>query len=547
MTKAKKPVEIELKLVLDSPEREPAVVKKMREQGYKLEQADHVRNIDIYLDTFDWLLMKNKLSLRYRLTNGTAIYTLKSMGTVNEGIAKRMEKEIQLDKAVPVPSDIGVKQINELIDDIIYPRKLLEHIQIRTDRRLYKVVSPESAEIELCFDTSNFSTRGLHEPKRARKLQEMEAEIISGSEKALRSLATLISRTFHLQPSSSSKLEVAIDRLKVTIPSKKPPEELRVRLEDRLDLAVRKILTYQFQRFREQIPGVQRDIDIEFVHQARVATRRMRSLLLLFHNAVSSNVGEYFGRELKWLGKKFGAVRDLDVFLLNLSEFKKQIEYFPAKNKKVFEDWIENHRSASLKALIDVLESSRYNNFERRIISFLERSLPARPHASDAIKPVSEVAPILINNIYDAVIKQGHAVLANPKLKEFHLLRIQMKRLRYACEFMVPAYGGTFDKFIDRTVEIQDCLGQIQDTVFTRGFIDYLFEDWRSKLVEPTLVFILGEIYQLQAEIAREKQGGFRKMWEHFASEETSSELNDVLSIQTATDKSQSVLGTTLK
>jgi CHAD domain-containing protein len=101
---------------------------------------------------------------------------------------------------------------------------------------------------------------------------------------------------------------------------------------------------------------------------------------------------------------------------------------------------------------------------------------------------------------------------------------------------MAPAYGGTFDKFIDRTVEIQDCLGQIQDTVFTRGFIDYLFEDWRNKLIEPALVFILGEIYQLQAEIAREKQGGFRKMWEHFASEETSSQLNDVLSIQTATD-----------
>jgi triphosphatase len=534
VTKGKKPVEIELKLVLDSQDREPAIVSKMREQGYRFKQPDHVKNVDIYLDTFDWLLMKNKLSLRYRTTNGTPMYTLKSMGTIGEGIAKRMETEVRLEEPVEVPADVHAKQIGELIDDIIYPRKLVEHIQIRTDRRRYKVVAPEGAEMELSFDTSSFSTRGLHKPKRAQKLQEMEAEIITGSETALRPLASLLARAFHLQASCSSKLEVAIDRLGVVIPSKKPPEELRVRLDDRLDLAVRKILTYQLQRFREQIPGVQHDIDIEFVHQARVATRRMRSLLLLFGNAVPLSTGVYFGGELKWLGEMLGAVRDLDVFLLNLSQFKRQIVFFPEKKKKIFEDWIEKLRRKSVNDLICALESPRYGNFERCLIGFLERPLPLHPRASQAKKPVREIAPIVITEKYNAVLKQGHTVLENPKLKEFHRLRIQMKRLRYACEFMASAYEGELDKFINRTVEIQDCLGEIQDTVFTRGFVDHLFENWRNKLVGPALVFILGEIYQLQAEIAREKQGGFRKMWERLASEETNVQLRDVLSMQTA-------------
>ena len=104
---------------------------------------------------------------------------------------------------------------------------------------------------------------------------------------------------------------------------------------------MRKILAYQFIRFREQLPGVQRDIDTEFVHQARVATRRMRSALRLFRDAVPQSTGACLAGELQWLGGLFGAVRDLDVFLLNLSRFKEQIERFPAKKKEVFENWIE--------------------------------------------------------------------------------------------------------------------------------------------------------------------------------------------------------------
>ena len=135
----------------------------------------------------------------------------------------------------------------------------------------------------------------------------MEAEILKGPVKALSALSQLLSRKFKYSPSTASKLEVAMERLRVVIPSKKPSERLRVRLDDRLDLAVRKILTHQFQWFREQLPGAQRDIDSEFVHQARVATRRMRSALKLFRDAIPDRTAAYLAGEMKWLGGKFGA------------------------------------------------------------------------------------------------------------------------------------------------------------------------------------------------------------------------------------------------
>ena len=332
-----------------------------------------------------------------------------------------------------------------------------------------------------------------------------------------------------IRPPRARSSKSAIERFKITIPSKKPPERLRVRLDDRLDLAVRKILTHQFLWFREHLPGVQRDIDTEFVHQARVATRRMRSALRLFRGAVSEGTAVYLEEELKWLGNQFGAVRDLDVFLLNLSRFRGQIECFPAKKKRAFESWVEKHRRAPLKNLCKALESPRFLNFERRFTQFLEKPLPSHPRALLALKPVHEVAPAIITEKFDAVMKQGHALLAKPKLKQYHRLRIQMKKLRYAGEFMASAYDGALDAFIERTVAMQDCLGELQDTVFTRKFIDALIEDWKGKLVDPDLIFILGEIYQLQSEIASQRREIFGKMWGEFSSETTPNLLKNVL------------------
>ena len=529
MSHGKKSVEIELKLLLPTAEAESTIVTFLRDHGYRVEEIPPVHNVDTYLDTFEWSLMKNKLALRYRVSDGMAMYTLKSLGSIRGGIAKRMETEVPLKEPVAIPSAVPVKRVRRDIEALIYPRKLLEQLQIRTDRRRYRVVSPEEAKIELAFDISSFSLRGLHKGRRTQRLHELEAEILDGPATALGSLAALFSQAFAYRTSSASKFEVAIERLKVAMPSKKPPEKLKVHLEDRLDLALRKILTYQLQRFREQLPGVHGDIDTEFVHQARVATRRMRSALRLLRDAVPGNTGAYLAGELKWLGGMFGPVRDLDVFLLNVSRFQGQIKHFPGKKKKALEDWIEEQRRAPLKALQAALESPRYKTFERRLGGFLEKPLPARPRAPLAVKPVGDIAPAAIQEKWAAVLTQGNKVLAKPTLKRFHRLRVQMKKLRYATEFMGPAYDGTLAPFIDRTVEIQNCLGELQDTVFTSGFIQDLLDHWKGKLVDPDLIFIFGEVYQLQGEIARQRQEMFSKIWERFSSEETIRLLKEIL------------------
>jgi len=57
--------------------------------------------------------------------------------------------------------------------------------------------------------------------------------------------------------------------------------------------------------------------------------------------------------------------------------------------------------------------------------------------------------------------------MANPKLNEFHALRIQMK------DCVIPSNSCSslrqrFNDIIHRTVEIQGSLGELQDTVFNQ-------------------------------------------------------------------------------
>ncbi len=519
MSDVSETVETELKLVLPGNETAQAVIDFLRQNNYNIEAAEPEDNTDIYMDTLDWILLKNKLSLRYRLSNGKAKYTLKSVGTIKDGIAKRMENEIALEEAPHAPTEIPVKTLRKQIKDIIFPRKLMEQILIHTNRQRYIAMSPENAKLELDFDTSNFSANALFKPRRAPKLYEFEAEIIEGRESSLPAMASLLSKNFNYTPSKTSKMESAMAHLKIKPLTKATPEKLKVKIDDSLEIALKKILTVELTWLKEQFPGVLSDRDPEFVHQARVATRRMRSALALFHDALPVKTVTYLESRLKWLGKLFGEVRNLDVFVINLSSYKDKIGKFPKAKRKALETLVIKQRRTPLRILNEAIKSRQFKTFQRRMNKLLET--PSREQASAEQKFISDVAPQIIIQKLENIIEQSRKTIANPDLKEYHSLRIQMKRLRYALEFLTAPYGDVFKGIIKQTVEIQDCLGELQDTVFNQKFIKGIFKNWRGKLTDPDLIFILGEIYQFQGEISRERQKSFDAIWASFAPEST--------------------------
>jgi CHAD domain-containing protein/uncharacterized protein YjbK len=532
MNEPPKAVEVELKLLLPGRVAETPIMNLLRQNKYNVQKMDTVSNIDTYMDTSDWALMKNKLSLRYRLSNNTAMYTLKSIGPMENGIANRMENEIKLKNPVRTPAEISSKTLRKQVKSLIFPRKLLEQIVIRTNRRPYLVESPEGTKFELDFDKSNFSASALEKPRRAYQYHQLEVEVIDGTASALKEVEKLLSDNFGYVPATSSKLQSAMTSLKVKPLIKKVPQKFIVNLDDRLDVALKKILSIEFHWFQQQLPGAISDRDPEFVHQARVATRRMRSALILFHNSLPESTAGYLEGRLKWLGGLFGEVRDLDVFIINLTNYKDKLESFPKAERKTLEGVVIKRRRIPLNALKEALKSRRFQNFERRLKEFLEAPCVDCPELPLGMKKIYEVAPPNVTTKFESVIDQGHKISIKSELPEFHCLRIQVKRLRYALEFMAPAYGNSLDNVILQTVRLQDNLGEIQDTVFNQKLIKRILKDCKGKLLDDQLIFILGEIYQLQGEIARERQKAFNDLWVPLSSEQTIISLNKIFKEQ---------------
>jgi triphosphatase len=525
MTTQSETREIEYKYLLPEPESGTAAVNLLRSKGYRISQRRMIRQEDLYLDTFDWRLFRQGLSLRLRRANAKTFYTLKSLGKIEGGRAERREVEIEVPGGVSNPAAVPVKEIRQEVAEIIYPRSLIGQLIIRTQRQPYLVTCPDDAQVELVFDATSFTARGLNKPRRTRRLFEMEAELKKGEPSGLETLQLNLAGHFGLTPSRQSKLETAIERLGIKFPTKNPPAQLEVKSDDRLDRAVQKILSFQLVRFEENIPGVLQDIDTEFVHQARVATRRMRSLIRLFGGAIPEKTAVYFMGELLWLGSLFGGVRDLDVFLLNSRSFTGVIKIAPRRGVETLTRYIEDERSARLVELKAGLALARCRLFRSRLSAFAGRTLPKNPSAPLALALVQNVAPHVITQRFDAVISQGRKVLAKPKLKNFHKLRIQFKRLRYASEFVSPVYGAALHAFIGEMVKIQDCLGDLQDTVFTRSLIEGLLKVWKGRVLDPGLLFMLGEMYELQGEIARTRQAEFQNIWKRFDQEATRAAL----------------------
>jgi inorganic triphosphatase YgiF len=527
MTPPPKPQETELKLVIPTRNDATKVIRKLVEMGYTVERPDNIRIDDLYLDSYDWLLNKNKLSLRYRVENEIPMYTLKSIADFNKGIAQRRETEIVLDSALKAPQEIPVQPIRDQVVPLIGLRKLMELVTTHTLRREYSVTTPQGAKISLAFDSSGFSRERRPAVHLRRRVFEMEAELKGGSPAALAALQKLLAETFNYPPSTQSKLQHAIELLNLAPLTRKPNKELAVKLDDSVQLALHKIIDSEFRWFQQQLPGVLDDVDPEFVHQARVTTRRMRSAVKAFCQVDTESGSAMLAKELKWIAALFGAVRDIDVFIINLDDFEQKIDYFPAKTKHALKDGIEKQRRGPLEKLIAALASPRYKRLDRRIKLFIRNQL-IPPNPISGMKTVRQFAPELITGDFQDVMKGGQEVLANPEIKQFHLLRIEMKRLRYATEFVAPAYAGALSGFIQRTVEIQDCLGELQDTVFTRDFSRRLSKKLEDKSEGSNIALVLGEIYQFQAEIAKEHREKFAGIWARFASSETSDLLAKV-------------------
>lgn len=510
---------------------ENAILAFLRAAGCEVRRPKTINSQGIYLDTFDWRLFRKDISLQFIKTGNQCFHELKSLeNTGKAGKSESRNLRSATTENIREPWNVTDEKIKSEIADIISPRRLIEQMTVRMRQSVSHIIFPEGIQIEASFDSVLLET-SRRDAFASARLMEISFFLKTGSPDAFKKWTADIAERFSLTPAKQAIVKMAIELLNIKFPAKNPPLELAVIKEDRIDTAVKKILAFQFHRLQENIPGALDDIDTEFVHQARVSTRKMRSLLRLSEKAIPRGSALYFTEELLWLGSLFGFVRDLDVFSLNLSKYTNDVEIAPRVSVEILHSQIHDERMRHLASLREAFASARWRIFSLRLSTFIARKPALHPLAPLALQTVEQIVPPMITDISRELTVRGNRILLKPKLKNFHKLRIQFKKIRYACEFFNQAFDNGLSSFIDDVVTIQDCLGELQDTVFTKELILGFLKKWRESVVDRKLLFMLGEIYQLQNETARIRQNEFYEIWKQFDREETRFSLSGALGI----------------
>lgn len=238
--------------------------------------------------------------------------------------------------------------------------------------------------------------------------------------------------------------------------------------------------------------AVRADVD-DSVHQMRVTTRKIRSLLQASESAFGLSADAWILDELRQLAIVLGIARDAEVLA---ERYEKALDELPTElvrgpvRERLVEGARRRYRSGWRKSLA-AMRSQRYF----RLLDALEGLVAAKPPPLDVGGDSSRGAAI--ESGYKRVRKQAKRA-RNAEVEQrdeaLHRIRKSAKRLRYT------AAATDAKKVSDAAKTIQTLLGDHQDSVVSRMHLSRQAEAAQA-VGEDT--FTYGLLYEREAEGAR--------------------------------------------
>jgi CHAD domain-containing protein len=229
--------------------------------------------------------------------------------------------------------------------------------------------------------------------------------------------------------------------------------------------AAARILKTLLRTMRANEDGTRRDLDSEFLHDFRVAVRRTRSCLGQVKGVFDPKATDRFRRELAWLGGVTGPTRDLDVYLLNMREYRRELSPALASDLDALESYLRERQKTEQRRVARALAAQRYAEFVRDWSGYLDRlASDDSSGAPDAGRGVRDVAVERIRRAFRRVRKRGGDLDADTPPEVVHRLRIDCKKLRYLLEFFRSLFAARRVAPLVRSLKgLQDHLGEFND------------------------------------------------------------------------------------
>jgi CHAD domain-containing protein len=254
---------------------------------------------------------------------------------------------------------------------------------------------------------------------------------------------------------------------------------------------VHRAVAEQVEQLVEWDRAVRADV-YDSVHQMRVTTRKIRSLLQASEGAFGISDDAWVLDELRQLAAVLGVARDAEVLAERyekaLDELPEELVRGPVRERLV--EGAKKHYKSGWRRSLIAMRSQRYF----RLLDALEGLVAAQPPpAPPGEEPVELTIDSAYRRVRKAAKRAAHAV-EEDRDEALHRIRKGAKRLRYTA----AATGA--DKVSGRAKTIQTLLGDHQDSVVSRTHLSHQAEAAHAA-GEDT--FTYGLLYQLEDDLAR--------------------------------------------
>lgn len=434
-----------------------------------------------YYDTAELTLKAHKVAVRTRRQGRKWLQTVKCAAVSSGGLSHRPEWEGPYGGAFDFSA----------VDDADTAKLLARHhsrlepvFTTRFRRETHRYTPREGVDILLMIDAGQVLARTRETP-----ICELELELVEGSPLDLLELACTLARDLPLIPNDVSKAErgyrLFLDQPE--LPARSVPSLLKPG-EDVLD-AFGKLAFGCLRQWQANAHAIAEGRDgPEFVHQLRVALRRLRSLLRLFAPALPDGFAAEWNARLRDNANLMGEARNLDVLhdeLLapvcadELVDEKTDIAGLLVLARAA--------RDGARRTALNNLHASSQGLLILEFTAALHRlAQQGGPHP----EPIKRFAATQLRRLRKRARRRFEAC-AELEPTTLHALRIAMKQLRYGTEFFAPlCRRKALESYLASLGKVQAVLGFLNDIDIARPRLGS-FADGRRAL-DCAVAFVLG-------------------------------------------------------
>ena len=418
----------------------------------------------LYFDTPEGALAAHGLVLRLRREGRRWVQGLKAANAASGGLHVRQEWEYARgDAAVDLARFAHTPLANVEGADTLHAR-LVPAFRVEVTRTTWTLVPTPGARLEVALDSGVVESQGRSEP-----ISELEIECLEGGAGAAFDLACRLLEDAPLHPSSVTKAErgYRLFRGARAAPVKAQPIHLDRALTP--VAAARRVVAAGLAQLQSNEEGVLGSADPEFIHQARIALRRMRSALRMFRDHAGAGRTRAWRDALGEVALALGAARDWDVFAT---------ESFPALAKahgdaalaRALVPRVARHRRASREAARAGLRSLEFARVGLELARWLAE-IEAPPESGESL---AQFAARTLRKRHKRLLRDA-ANLPALGLEERHRVRIDAKRLRYGTDALASLFKSRrVDDYREALAALQDALGEANDAATALGLLPLL-------------------------------------------------------------------------